>query len=127
MKKIYILLFSLVLMSCSLSKDNPLDPDNSGIDAPSTVSNIIVQRPVSGYVPISWDEVNQASGYYIYRSQSYYGEYILHEEISNSGITQYNDNKNYISGTFYYYILSAYKLIDDNKLEGTRSGKVTWR
>ena len=126
MKQIFIIPFLLLLVACSLPHDNPLDPENSGIPAPSQVSGITIDRPQSGYVPINWDSVASVDGYYIYRSQSYYGDYVLHKEITDWNVTEYHDDKNYISGNWYYYILSAYKIIDDKKFEGTRSRKVTW-
>ncbi len=126
MKNIFLLPILMLFVACELSHDNPLDPENSGIPAPSQVSGIIIDRPQSGFVPITWDTVTSADGYYIYRSQSYYGDYILHKEISDPNVTEYHDDKNYIQGNWYYYILSAYKIIDEKKLEGTRSRKVTW-
>jgi hypothetical protein len=47
-------------------------------------------------------------------------------DVVEFSVTEYHDDKNYISGNWYYYILSAYKIIDDKKFEGTRSRKVTW-
>ena len=110
-----------------MPKDNPLDPDSEGgIDAPIRVSGITVSRPVSGHVNISWDQTPEANGYYIYRSESYYGEYVLLTTIDEIIITEFDDY-NYISGTFYYYILSAYKTINGENLEGYRSDKFYWK
>jgi hypothetical protein len=127
MKKILLLIIPILLWSCSLPKDNPLDPGSpDGIQPPIRVSGISVTRvSSSGPLRITWNQAPTADGYFIYRSQSYYGEYILHKEIESGEITQYDDFS-YVQGNFYYYIMSAYRWVGEQQLEGYRSGKKTW-
>ncbi|MFO7895927.1 MAG: hypothetical protein R6U84_03240 [Candidatus Cloacimonadales bacterium] len=127
MKKIFILILPLILLACSLAKDNPLDPGSeNGVEPPIRVSGIDVSKiSSSGPIRLTWNQSPTADGYYIYRSQSYYGEYILHKTIEAGETTLYDDFT-YVSGNFYYYIMSAYRLVGDQKLEGYRSEKNTW-
>ncbi len=55
-------------------------------------------------IALTWNSVNNAVKYYIYRSESSYGTYLLmNESYTNS----YTDNDALISGKTYYYKVSA--------------------
>ncbi len=125
MKKLLIFIIVIISFSCSLKRDNPLDPNASGIVEPIRVSGMVVSPPAANHINISWDQTPECDGYIIYRSQSYYGEYAFHKEITHNETTEFDDY-DYISGTHYYYMISAYKEINERKLEGLRSEKKTW-
>ena len=124
----YIILITLILftISCSLDRTNPLDPLVSGTNAPNEVTNITIVTTENNTIIISWNSVNTVAGYYIYRSQSYDGLYKLILDEENSSVSLYEDNDVDIPGNFYWYKMSAYILIDEEKLEGYRSEPKTW-
>lgn len=125
----YIILITLILftISCSLDRTNPLDPLVSGTNAPNRVTDIDVAITEDNTIIISWNSVNTVAGYYIYRSQSYDGLYLLTEEIENiDEIDEYEDLYVNIPGNFYWYKMSAYIELDEGKLEGYRSEPKTW-
>ena len=124
----YLILITLILftISCSLDRTNPLDPLVSGTNAPNEVTNITVVTTEYNKIIISWNSVNTVDGYYIYRSQSYDGLYKLILDEENSSVSLYEDNDVDIPGNFYWYKMSAYILINEEKLEGYRSEPKTW-
>ncbi len=124
----YILLITLIrfTISCSLDRTNPLDPLVSGTNAPNEVTNITVVTTENNTIIISWNSVNTVDGYYIYRSQSYDGLYKLILDEENNSVSLYEDNDVDIPGNFYWYKMSAYILINEEKLEGYRSEPKTW-
>lgn len=126
MKSILLSLLILFTLSCSLDRTNPLDPFVSGESAPNDVTNIQVSITENNTIIITWNAVTAADGYYIYRSQSYDGLYELVKEESNEDVTSYEDNNVEIPGNFYWYKMSAYILVDGEKLEGYRSEPKTW-
>ena len=128
MFKITIVIISLLLViSCSLSleRNNPLDPLNSGIQAPGKVTGINISVPVENTIEIQWDTMNPnyIDGYFIYRSQIYDGLYSLIFEPDETD-SLYEDV--IIPGPFYWYKMSAYKIIEGKKLEGYRSEPKSW-
>ena len=124
----YIILFTLILfvISCSLDRTNPLDPLVSGTNAPNRVTDIDVVTTENNTIIISWNSVTNVNGYYIYRSQSYDGLYELIKDEEDPEEYHYEDNDVDIPGIFYWYKMSAYILIDEEKLEGYRSEPKTW-
>ncbi len=124
----YIILISLILftLSCSLDRTNPLDPMVSSINAPNKVTSIYVATTADNTIIITWDPMSTVSGYYIYRSQSYDGLYELIKDDGNISSNNYEDQDVDIPGNFYWYKMSAYILVDEEKLEGYRSEPKTW-
>lgn len=122
-KLIPILLFILVV-SCSLDHSNPLDPEKSGIPAPSEITGIHVVLDAQNHVNISWNTQPEVDGYYIYRSFSEDGEYDKLSALSTT-TSSYLD---LITITNYHswYKLSAYIIIEADSLEGIRSAPHTW-
>ena len=130
MFKITIIIITLSLViSCSLSleRNNPLDPLNSGIQAPGKVTGINISVTEENTIEIQWDIMNPIyiDGYFIYRSQTYNGLYSLIFEPDNAD-SLYEDTNVIIPGNFYWYKMSAYKIIEDKKLEGYRSEPRSW-
>lgn len=126
---IIIALISIVL-SCSLDHSNPLDPSNSGIEPPTKVTGIVIDIANNNeYIQINWDNVVNAEGYFIYRSEYIDGFYkrIYPERVSQDSIETYEDyDVTLTSGTFYWYKMSAYKFVNGDTLEGYRSEPKTW-
>lgn len=117
------------MLACGLERSNPLDPENSNINIPKIVSNIRLSSSGSGatnkFVTITWDilDVNEANGYYIYKSRSYDGTFdLIHEEF-NREENSYTDRDKIISGA-YFYKMSAFVYLnpaspnDNERLEG---------
>jgi len=126
-----LFLLILLIISCSLDRTNPLDPLVSGESYPEEVPNIDVS--ISGNnIEITWDTMLNVDGYYIYRSQSYDGLYVLIKEEDDDGeipVTSFLDQEVDLSNNNeYWYKMSAYILIgiDEEKLEGYRSEPKTW-
>lgn len=127
MKSITLIILLLFIISCSLDRTNPLDPLVSGKQAPPKVPNIAVETTPDNTIMITWNSMNTVDGYYIYRSQSYDGLYeLITPEGINSSVSTYEDNHVVIPGNFYWYKMSAYILVDGEKLEGYRSKPISW-
>ena len=128
MFKITIVIIPLLLViSCSLERNNPLDPLNSGIQAPGKVTGINISVIDETTVEIQWDTMNPnyIDGYFIYRSQIYDGLFsLIFEPDKNDSL--YEDNNLVILENFYWYKMSAYKMVGDKKLEGYRSEPRSW-
>ncbi len=127
MKKIiFPLLFLLLLFSFGcIKRDNPLDPNaNSNIYIPQVVTNFQARALSSTTVKLTWDKRAGVNGYYIYRSMSQNGRYdrVDDNRLDNENYTEFLDqNPAFISGTFYWYKISAYKTYNGKNLEGYRS------
>ena len=116
-----------LIISCSLEHSNPLDPENSGIEAPSEITGIQVSFSAPNHVSISWNSKQNIHGYFLYRSFSEDGLYDLFVDLDNS-ISSYSDET--ISQNYkIWYKISAYIFIDEDEndfLEGIRSAPKTW-
>jgi len=125
MKYIILIILVLLILSCSLKRTNPLDPLVSGTEDPNRVTNIEVVTAGNNTINITWDTMINIDGYYIYRS---YGSNNLYELIKDEGdisVHEYFDNDvEDISNV--WYIMSAYIVVDSEKLEGYRSEPTTW-
>lgn len=128
MKRIISLLAALIILSsCALERSNPLDPVVNDISVPKEVIGIDISHSSSNEIDISWANQNDADGYYIYRCLSIAGLYArIDDNTLNSGSIEEFTDKNIIPGNWYYYKMSAYCLVGNRRLEGTRSGPKTW-
>ena len=126
MKKILFLIYiSILLVSCSLDRDNPVDPHQSNIRVPQQVTNIFVVKQHNS-VSISWDNIEEIDGFYLYRSMSYGGYYELLQDLENT-VTVFEDtNVEIADNIFYWYKLSAYTIVGEDRLEGIRSEPHSW-
>ncbi|MDO9578013.1 MAG: hypothetical protein Q7J16_09020 [Candidatus Cloacimonadales bacterium] len=126
-KKLCAIVALALIISCSLDHSNPLDPENSGIEAPSEVTGIQVSFSAPNHVSISWNPKTYVDGYFLYRSFSEDGLYDLFVDLENS-ISSYSDET--ISQNYkIWYKVSAYIFIDEEEndyLEGYRSAPKTW-
>ena len=118
----------VILLSGCIKRDNPLDPSsNSDIIAPSQVNNFAAYASSSTVVKLTWDKNSGVSGYYIYRSMSIDGDYIRvdNNRLNNENYEEFLDeNPTFVSDTFYWYKISAYKTYDGKNLEGYRSDPI---
>ncbi len=125
----YITLIILLLfaISCSLDRTNPLDPLVSGKGYPGEVHNVHVTIPANNSVTITWTPVPNVMGYYVYRSQSYDGLYeLITPDGINFPVNGYEDSFEFNPEVFFWYKVSAYIMVDGEKLEGFRSEPTTW-
>ncbi len=124
LKRVLILAFIIIITSCSLDRSNPLDPLNSGIQAPGKVTGIEVDKISNTTIEIRWNYMININGYYIYRSGFHNGHYNQIYEPTPSD-TLYIDHV-ISSELHYYYKMSAFIYVDGKKLEGYRSEYRTW-
>jgi len=125
---LYVTLIGLILftLSCSLDRTNPLDPMVSSINAPNKVTSIYIATTADNTIMITWASMPTVSGYYLYRSQSYDGLYEIILDEDDETVSSYEDQGVNIPGNFYWYKMSAYIMVDGEKLEGYRSEPKTW-
>jgi uncharacterized protein (TIGR02145 family) len=83
-------------------------------DTPSDVRATSVS---ASSVTLSWRSVADATGYYVYRGASYYGDY---SRVGNTPSVSYTNNSGLTAGTTYYYQVSAY----NSAGEGPRSSAI---
>lgn len=126
MKKHYIYFFLLLLsailiLSCSLSRNNPLDPiGNPDVFAPPVVQiDTLNTDPnlIKWYVAITKED-SLADGYYIYGAfqDNYFGTY----DRVGRGIGP-NDTtflKNNVSHDYVWFKITSYNIFDGGTLEG---------
>jgi hypothetical protein len=122
-----VIILLLLIISCSLKRNNPLDPLNSGVQAPNKVTGINISVTEEDNVVIQWDAMNSnyIDGYFIYRSQIYDGLYTIIFEPDEAD-SLFEDIDVFIPENFYWYKMSAYKMVGDKKLEGYRSEPRSW-
>ena len=127
LKRVLILAFIIIITSCSLDRSNPLDPLNSGIQAPGKVTGIQININDFNYIDISWNPMINVDGFYIYRSQSFAGLYSPLEAYTTSPTDSLFEDQNVIiPDNFYWYKMSAFKIVGNKKLEGYRSEPKSW-
>lgn len=82
--------------------------------------NVIVSSQKPDRVTISWNQVNGAAGYQIWRAESEERNYSIVKSITDGNTTSYI-NTNINSGKTYYYKVRAYTEIEDRKTFGEYS------
>ena len=140
MKKMILLLaVAHIVLSCSLDRNNPLDPNVSGIQAPPKVTGLFISIINNSSLHVSWNCISSdVDGYYIYRSMSYNGFFALIKDqtaastdstlvASDSTFTDTENINLYNNENQYWYKMSAYSFVADSlKLEGLRSEPKSW-
>ena len=125
MKYFISIILILFTLSCSLDRTNPLDPLVSNISAPDRVTGIWIVTAGNNATNITWDIMPNIDGYYIYRSYMYDGLYKLIKDEGDTSVFGYVDNE--VEDILnVWYKMSAYIVIDGEKLEGYRSEPTTW-
>lgn len=119
-------LLSLLVVSCSLERSNPLDPDAHDITAPLKVTGLTILEFSNMSVNLTWDAQIGIPTYYIYRSHTYDGLYIrvdtVHvtvvDSLSEPTISGEDFDDELLSGNWYAYKVSG---VNDENLEGEPS------
>ena len=128
MKLLSLFILSVILLSSCISRTNPLDPNSHpDILVPDPVNNLAATCLSPTVVKLTWDKRSGVDGYYLYRSMSRDGEYIrVDNDMLDSSEYNYflDENSAFVSGIFYWYKISAYKIYNGKKLEGYRSSPV---
>jgi fibronectin type 3 domain-containing protein len=93
------------------------DPSTS---IPDTPTNLVLVGYSSSFIQISWDQVNGAIGYKVYRSTSSTGTYSLLRDVK--GDWDIVDN-GLPANTIYYYKVSAYNSIGESPQSSALSAK----
>lgn len=129
---LFIILAFIAIVSCSFPRDNPLDPEHSGISAPPKVSNVNATSSANR-VTLTWDRAFNVDGFYVYRADYYNGNYrrleppvvAVADSIANWQPTFLDDDPSLIHGKVYWYQVSAFKQIPNavDYLEGEFSEK----
>lgn len=105
-----IILLCLITLSCSLDRDNPLDPtSNDNIIVPPMITGLALSSTVSGKVDIRCDRLQDIEQYRIYRSLSYDGSYTKIAELSQPvlGTKPYFIDNTVEPNGYYYYKVSG--------------------
>ncbi len=87
---------------------------------PAKVEGVTAKRQTYNSIKISWNTLEGACGYRVYRSDSENGTYKSIATIKNGTTAQYI-NKSVTCGKTYYYKVAAYYSCDGNKLFGNKS------
>jgi len=95
----------------SSSADKP-EQDIPSTAPPETPQNLSVRNILETKIYLSWDTVDNATGYKIYYSKSLNNEYIAHD----CGNGDYYCHENLEYNTTYYYRISAYNDYGESKL-----------
>lgn len=80
----------------------------------SSAGNVKLKKISKNSVKLSWNKVNGASGYSIYRYSSGSKRYVV---IKNTGNLYFN-NRSLRNKTMYYYKIRSYRIVDGKKVYG---------
>ena len=101
--------------------------DMSSILAESTLCDmptVKLSAKESKTIEVSWNKVNGASGYEIYRATSKAGSYSKVKTITSGSTLNFTDTK-VTTGQTYYYKVRAYKTVNGGKVYGNYSSIVS--
>lgn len=90
---------------------------------PQTVKNIKVSNVLTNSLKLSWNKVENADGYNIYKYNTSNKKYDLLKTISKNATTNYKDTK-VVSATTYLYKITAYKKVNNKIYEGLKDEKI---
>lgn len=90
---------------------------------PQAVKNIKVSNVLTNSLKLSWNKVENADGYKIYKYNASNKKYDLLKIISKNATTNYKDTK-VVSATTYLYKITAYKKINNKVYEGLKDEKI---
>ncbi|MCB5235132.1 MAG: hypothetical protein LHW60_07835 [Candidatus Cloacimonetes bacterium] len=129
------LIFIILLSSCGMRRDNPLDPmGDHGVTIPGDVTGLnasVVTNIYGAYVVrLVWNSAQHVDGYYIYRSLGYNNQYQkVGEMIHVSGETlqdffHSSQTDETVRPGEYWYRVASYKAYGPNILVGRYSSPV---
>ena len=78
---------------------------------PKPVLNISSNRKTATSISLSWDKVDDVTGYMIYRHDKDLNSYTLIDKVDNNSTTYTDNNLN--PATVYSYAIKSYKIVDD--------------
>ena len=118
---ILLLISAILILSCSLSRNNPLDPiGNPDVFAPPVVQiDTLNTDPdlIKWYVAITKED-SLADGYYIYAAfqDNYFGTY----DRVDRNISAYDTtfSKNDVSHEYIWFKITSYNIFNGDTLEG---------
>lgn len=87
-------------------------------------TKILSKKSVGTGVALTWKEINGASGYKLYRSESKNGTYVRVKTLKKQTNTSYTDT-GVVAGKKYYYKVVAYRKVSKKKIYGKYSKKVS--
>lgn len=87
---------------------------------PPKILNLEVLSKTVSSIKITWDKVENITGYEIYRSKTYDGNYVKVNTITDNQ-KNINTSTKLIGGQNYYYKVRGYKIIDGSKYYGSFS------
>lgn len=90
---------------------------------PETVEKLKVSNVLTNSLELSWNKVNNADGYKIYKYSASSKKYVLISTIHKNNVTSYKDTK-LVSATNYYYKVCAYKEVNKKTYTGLKSERV---
>lgn len=85
---------------------------------------VAADKADSSSINVSWELVEGAVGYQVYRSTSETGEFTLIGEVNDGTITTYKDTNCEIGIKYFYYVVASQQ-IDENIIYGTPSNVVS--
>lgn len=90
---------------------------------PQDVTGLALSKKSATSLEISWDKIENADGYKVYKYNTSSKKYELLVTIHNNNTTTYNNSK-LVSATNYYYKVAAYKEVDGKNYIGAKSEKL---
>lgn len=87
---------------------------------PKKVKGLTLEDKTATSLEISWDKVENADGYKVYRYNTSTKKYVLMTTIHDNNTTTYKNSK-ILSATNYYYKVAAYKKVDGKTYIGAKS------
>ncbi|OPX24179.1 MAG: hypothetical protein B1H05_05505 [Candidatus Cloacimonas sp. 4484_140] len=118
---ILLLISAILILSCSLSRNNPLDPiGNPDVFAPPVVQiDTLNTDPdlIKWYVAITKED-SLADGYYIYAAfqDNYFGTYDRVDRNISAHDTTFS--KNDVSHEYIWFKITSYNIFNGDTLEG---------
>ncbi len=100
-----------------IKPETEINTETEQINSIDKITGVFSKNRTVSSVTIAWDKVSDADGYYIYRADSYGGNY---SRIGETDKNEYID-KNLVQGREYYYRVCAYK----GEKKGDKSSKYT--
>lgn len=95
-------------------------PEFSGQTALKTISTLKAEATTYNKIKLSWDQVDSAQGYRVYRSNSENGAYSRVATITSNSTLEYT-NTGLLTGKTYYYKVRTYRVVDGKTIYGAYS------
>ena len=90
---------------------------------PQEVTGLTASKKAATSIELSWDKVQNADGYKVYKYSTSSKKYVLIATIHDNDTTIYNNSK-LVSATNYYYKVAAYKEVAGKNYVGAQSERL---